>query len=1012
MDGTTPEAAGTGAGRGGRGRPGRQLRRGPGGLPRGARADGRRTTAASPLLIMPNAGLPSRVEGQFVYAAGPAYFAESVPRFLAAGRAAHRWLLRHDARAHRGDAPGARPGAGARARHGGRDRGVRGHAGCRRRAPDRGHGARRRPVRTTQERAAAHRPRRASSAEGRFVISVEIDPPRSVRIERTLEAARLLAEAGVDLVNISDSAMARVRMSAMAVAFGIQHDLDLECLVHFTTRDRNLMALESELLGAHALGVRDILALTGDPPRIGDYPTGTGIWDIDSTGLIGVIQRLNRGEDQAGKPIGAPAGFTVACALDPTAGDLEHELDRLTGKLDAGADLIMTQPIYAREQWDRFMERASRRWGDRLPRPVLLGVLPLHTSRHAEFLHNEVPGITIPDRGPGRHGRGRRPGRGGRAGAGHGAAVGHPRPGPGHLRHAQLRALRAERGAGPATAGDRAGAAERRSADPPDAPRAASRGCAARSLGYAPRVMHGRRRAGLHRAILALARGDVAAVDAGRASRLGGRAALPRPAAPAPTSSTTPRSSTGRPRQGVEEGCEPSSTSRGVDIVVLHPGQAAPPATRPTPTPMPRRCWSSGASAAADGHGRRACSGTSTARRTRALVSLALGDGLAARRRRGGDCRPQVEASMADALRTDDWVNALNRGVFALTAAIPAAPADTAAPAPGRAGTGQPARDAAPDGRARRAGPAGRRRPVRPTRPPSRGSRVYDYADVLSPATRQRAAATIAGIEDRTGAQVVVYTQVKPESDTPERRRARCHRAHRPVRRRPQGLRRRPGHPVRPRRRASATARSSCTRRPAIAASYLTNADRQAIYRGRHAAAPRGACDIGRRAGRGLAQDRCRDHRRARQPAAAGPPGGCRDRPRPGPAGALALVGWAGWSWLRYGRDPEYLDDPSVLMPAPPPGLTPAAAAVVLDGRVNRHALTTALVDLAGRGELRFRQPGAMRRARPSTCSSPTRPTRACCATGTRPLGAPEACVRDRLRGIRGRRRARSTPTS
>ncbi len=184
-----------------------------------------------------------------------------------------------------------------------------------------------------------------------------------MRIERTLEAARLLAEAGVDLVNISDSAMARVRMGAMAVAFGIQHDLDLECLVHFTTRDRNLMALESELLGAHALGVRDILALTGDPPRIGDYPTGTGIWDIDSTGLIGVIKRLNRGEDQAGKPIGAPAGFTIACALDPTAGDLEHELDRLAGKLDAGADLIMTQPIYAREQWDRFMERATAALG-------------------------------------------------------------------------------------------------------------------------------------------------------------------------------------------------------------------------------------------------------------------------------------------------------------------------------------------------------------------------------------------------------------------------------------------------------------------------------------------------------------------------------------------------------------------------------------------------------------------------------------------------------------------------
>jgi 5,10-methylenetetrahydrofolate reductase len=151
------------------------------------------------------------------------------------------------------------------------------------------------------------------------------------------------------------------------------------------------------LLGAHALGIRDILALTGDPPRVGDYPGGSGIWDIDSTGLIGILTRLNRGEDQAGRPIGAAAGFTIACALDPTAEDLERELDRLAGKLDAGAHLIMTQPIYARAQWDRFMDRAAARWGDRLPQPVLLGVLPLHTARHAEFLHNEVPGITIPD---------------------------------------------------------------------------------------------------------------------------------------------------------------------------------------------------------------------------------------------------------------------------------------------------------------------------------------------------------------------------------------------------------------------------------------------------------------------------------------------------------------------------------------------------------------------------------------------------------------------------------------
>ncbi len=208
----------------------------------------------------------------------------------------------------------------------------------------------------------------------------------------------MLRDAGVDLVNISDSAMARVRMSALAVAFGILHDLDLECLVHCTTRDRNLMALESELLGAHALGVRNIIALTGDPPRIGDYPTGTGVWDVDSIGLIEILSRLNLAEDPSGSSIGQRAGFTIACALDPTAPDPATEWDRLERKLEAGAHLVMTQPLYSIEQVEVMLTEARRRFGPPgLPVPILLGVLPLVSARHAEFLHNEVPGITIPD---------------------------------------------------------------------------------------------------------------------------------------------------------------------------------------------------------------------------------------------------------------------------------------------------------------------------------------------------------------------------------------------------------------------------------------------------------------------------------------------------------------------------------------------------------------------------------------------------------------------------------------
>ena len=361
---------------------------------------GRRTseTARS---ILPNAGLPQRVAGQFVYAAGPEYFGEVMPRMLAAGASLVGGCC-GTTPAHIAAMRAALDAINAIATADGRRSAARASAGAPE-APSRLGGASpRATVVETGGQAVGEAPPPTGFLqklnEGRFVISVEIDPPRSIRIERTIEAAQLLKSAGVDVVNVSDSAMARVRMGAMAVAFGIQHDLDLECLVHFTTRDRNLMAIESELLGAHALGVRNIIALTGDPPRIGDYPTGTGVWDVDSIGLIEILARLNRGEDQAGSPIGQRAGFTIACALDPTAADQVTEWDRLERKLAAGAHLIMTQPLYDIHQVDAMMAEGHRRFGPGgFPVPVLLGVLPLVSARHAEFLHNEVPGITIPD---------------------------------------------------------------------------------------------------------------------------------------------------------------------------------------------------------------------------------------------------------------------------------------------------------------------------------------------------------------------------------------------------------------------------------------------------------------------------------------------------------------------------------------------------------------------------------------------------------------------------------------
>ncbi len=344
--------------------------------------------------IMPNAGLPQRLEGRFVYAAEPAYFGRIVPRLLESGA---RII---------GGCCGTTPDHIAAMRAAldalttADDRLAQARAGAVVRPPAIVIPAPRTaaPDATPEPEAAAPGSRLARAlADHRFVISVEIDPPRSIRIDRTIDAARLLRDAGSDVVNISDSAMARVRMGAMAVAFGVQHALDLECVVHVTTRDRNLMALESELLGAHALGVTNILALTGDPPRVGDYPTGTGVWDVDSIGLVEILTRLNRGEDQAGSPIGQPASFTIAAALNPTADDTTTEWERLERKLAAGAHLVMTQPLYDVQQVEAMLSEARRRFGPRgFPVPVLLGILPLVSTRHAEFLHNEVPGITIP----------------------------------------------------------------------------------------------------------------------------------------------------------------------------------------------------------------------------------------------------------------------------------------------------------------------------------------------------------------------------------------------------------------------------------------------------------------------------------------------------------------------------------------------------------------------------------------------------------------------------------------
>jgi 5,10-methylenetetrahydrofolate reductase len=228
----------------------------------------------------------------------------------------------------------------------------------------------------------------------KFVVSVEIDPPRGINTAKVMEGARMMAQRGVDCINIADSPLARIRMSAIALAYQIHlHFPRVEIILHYTTRDRNLMGLQSDLLGAHALGLRNILCLKGDPPSLGDYPNATAVFDTDAPGLMRIVHRLNQGSDLAGTSIGAATNFAIACGVNPTADDLDAEIEYVKRKLEAGPHFVMTQPVYELDCWKRFVDRLR----GLTQIPIMIGILPLQSFRHAEFLHNEVPGIAVPD---------------------------------------------------------------------------------------------------------------------------------------------------------------------------------------------------------------------------------------------------------------------------------------------------------------------------------------------------------------------------------------------------------------------------------------------------------------------------------------------------------------------------------------------------------------------------------------------------------------------------------------
>ncbi|MBL8133472.1 MAG: bifunctional homocysteine S-methyltransferase/methylenetetrahydrofolate reductase [Anaerolineae bacterium] len=232
---------------------------------------------------------------------------------------------------------------------------------------------------------------------GKFLFSVEMAPPRSHNLERLIDAATLLRDAGADVLDVADSPTARMRLSPWAACSVLQTRLGMETVLHFPVRGRNLLRVQGDLLGAHALGVRNLFVVMGDPTRIGDYPEAMDNYDIAPSGLIRLVkQRMNAGVDQAGNSIGQPTSFTVGCALNMGADDPDKEIDVLRKKIEAGADFALGQPVFEPARVERFLKRYEEIVGEPMRLPVMLGMMPLYSLRHARFIDNEIPGISIP----------------------------------------------------------------------------------------------------------------------------------------------------------------------------------------------------------------------------------------------------------------------------------------------------------------------------------------------------------------------------------------------------------------------------------------------------------------------------------------------------------------------------------------------------------------------------------------------------------------------------------------
>ncbi|MCU0687242.1 MAG: bifunctional homocysteine S-methyltransferase/methylenetetrahydrofolate reductase [Polyangiaceae bacterium] len=330
-----------------------------------------------PFCVQPNAGLPRTVDGRQLYMATPEYFDVFARRIIQAGARMVGGCCGTTPEHVRWMAKSARMLGGGRAIT---------HSIAPAPFSEGPVGVAPTPLGERSDFA-------AKLAAGKFVVSVEVNPAPGVDPRPALDAAKMLIDAGCDIVNVADGPRATARISNLAFCSLLLREHNINPIMHVCGRDRNLLAQMAHLLGAHAIGIRNLVVITGDPPKVGDYPEATAVYDLDAIGLLQMASAMNRGLDPAGKRLGGgKTSFLSATGFEPGAADLDREIKRLEHKRAAGADFVMTQPVFQQELLEGVLERIAH-----LEMPVLVGVLPLVSYKNAEFLHNEVPGMQIPE---------------------------------------------------------------------------------------------------------------------------------------------------------------------------------------------------------------------------------------------------------------------------------------------------------------------------------------------------------------------------------------------------------------------------------------------------------------------------------------------------------------------------------------------------------------------------------------------------------------------------------------